>query len=66
MALIVRMIKGQRVRHVSSKVVGKMRQNGWTVADDPPKRKRRSAESDSKPSETDSGGSFMPEHEEES
>lgn len=51
-------------RQVRAKVVNKMRQNGWTVADDPPKRKRRSTPNDNEPSETDSGGSSLPAHEE--
>lgn len=52
-------------RDVQTKVVGKMQQNGWTVADDPPKRKRRSQADQDKPSETDSEGFLVPENEQE-
>lgn len=61
------------MRQVRMKAVNKMRQNGWSVIeaepeapppDEPPKRKRRSKPDADKPSETDSGGFFVPENKE--
>lgn len=66
MAGIVRMTHPRiRDRHVPFKQVARMEQNGWTVADDPPKRRRRSKAEDAEPPEKDSGGSSLPEHEQE-
>lgn len=66
MAGIVRMTHPRiGERPVAFKQVPRMQQNGWTVADDSPKRRRRSKADDAKPSETDSEGFSVPGNEQE-
>lgn len=61
----VRMIKGGRVRHVRTKDVNRMRQNGWRVDEPPPKKRRRPSPETSEAPETDSGAFLRPETEQE-
>lgn len=53
---LVRMAKGQRVRHVRAKEVNRMRQNGWQVAElDSPASKSKDSKAGSGKHEHEEG-----------